>query len=81
MIVEGIGFLFGVAFILERWGRDRVVRSSLCMTILILFLVWSPGSLFGYHGQLSTTVYPRGFEELREILLETQKPGLLPSSQ
>ncbi len=69
MIVEGIGFIAGVADLLRRFARDTVVRMSILVSVLLLFLIWSPGPLMGYHGQLRTTVYPSEFSEVRTQLL------------
>jgi len=72
MIVEGIGLIAGVAALLRIFARDIVVQSSILISVLLLFLIWSPGPLMGYHGQLRTTVYPSEFEEVRTELLTTQ---------
>jgi hypothetical protein len=76
MIIEGITFLYGFSFLLQRYGRDIWIRISLIVSVLLIFLIWSPGPLMGYHGQLSTTVYPSEFEEVRENLLY---PTIQPS--
>lgn len=77
MIVEGIIFLHGFAFLLRQYGRDMLVRISLVVSVALIFLIWSPGPLMGYHGQLRTTVYPDEFETLRQSLLH---PTILPTS-
>jgi hypothetical protein len=61
----------GFGVLLERYGRDSIVRYSLLASMVLLFLIWSPGPLMGYHGQLRTTVYPEEFEEIRETLLQS----------
>lgn len=49
-------------------------------SIVLLFLIWSPGPLAGYHGQLRTTVYPKEFQEVREMLLHpTIQPPYYPT--
>ena len=68
MIVEGIGLILGLRYILSL-SRDVWVQSSITVTVLLLLLIWSPGPLLGYHGQLRTTVYPEEFEQVRQELL------------
>lgn len=77
MIIEGIFFISWVLAILERWWRDRVVAYSFLWSILLLVLIWSPGSLMGYHGQLRTTVYPQEFASLRESLIKENYSGTI----
>lgn len=69
MIVEGIGFLIWLGYILDRWGKDWVMRVSAIIVTTFLFLIWSPGPLLGYHGQLRTTVYPESFEVFRSEMI------------
>ena len=76
MIVEGITFLCGLSFLLQKYGRDIWIRISLIVSVALILLIWSPGPLMGYHGQLRTTVYPEEFETLRQSLLH---PIILPS--
>lgn len=71
MIVEGIWLIAGVAALMRIFERDIVVQSSILISVLLLFLIWSPGPLAGYHGQLRTTVYPSEFEEIRTELITT----------
>jgi hypothetical protein len=68
MILEGIGFLIGVWYLLKNFEKDFLVRITLFISSLLLLLIWSPGPLMGYHGQLKTTIYPSGFESLRREL-------------
>lgn len=70
MIIEGIGWIIGIAYVFQKYGRDIFVRWSIFGIFAILLLVWSPGPLMGYHGQLRTTVYPEGFSVVRTKLLE-----------
>ena len=69
MVVEGVGLLIGLGYMLQRWGRDRLVAISLVLAMSLILLIWSPGPLMGYHGQLRTTLYPTAFETLRTDLL------------
>lgn len=49
------------------------MRWSIFTTLVLLLLIWSPGPLMGYHGQLRTSVYPEGFFLIREKLM-TEEP-------
>lgn len=60
--------------LLKRYGSDLWVRGSIIVSIVLLLLVWTPGPLLGYHGQLKTTVYPEDFDEIRSYLL-TEAPA------
>lgn len=69
MIIEWIGFLFALAFLFEKYGKDIVMRISLIVSVFLIFIIWSPGALFWYHSQLRTTIYPEEFNSLRTNLL------------
>lgn len=71
MIVEGTALIYGVAVLLQRFAKDLFVRYSIAFSVLLLLLIWTPGPLMGYHGQLRTTVYPEEFEQVRSELLMT----------
>jgi hypothetical protein len=68
MLVQGIGFILWVTYIIQATQKDKVVLYSVITSILILLITWSPWSLMWYHGQLRTTVYPSEFEEVRSEL-------------
>lgn len=70
MIVEGIGWIVGIGYMFSYFGRDIFVRWSIFVTCCLLLLIWSPGPLMGYHGQLRTTVYPESFAQIRSDLLD-----------
>lgn len=69
MIVEGISFILWVWYLLKLYGSDTVVRISIVFSLLLLLITWSPGSLFGYQGQLRLSQYPEDFSILREKLV------------
>lgn len=46
-----------------------MMRVSAIVVTTFLFLIWSPGPLLGYHGQLRTTVYPESFEVFRSEMI------------
>jgi len=78
MIVEGILLLVGVSVLLRRYAADRLIQSMVVVAVLLLFWIWSPGTLFGYQGQLRTTVYPEEYETLRtEMLSDTTHKKVL----
>lgn len=69
MLIEGILFMVGTLWFLKKFFHDRIVLSLGIGSIVLSFLIWSPGALMGYHGQLRTTVYPQEFEALRQALI------------
>lgn len=44
-------------------------------SIILLILVWSPGPLWGYQGQLKTTIYPSELSEARDVLIHMTEHG------
>lgn len=77
MIVEGIFLIAWVWFLLKNYGEDSVVRWSIVTSIAVLFLIWSPGPLMGYHGQLRTTFYPTEYADLRTGLMDEEFQGTI----
>lgn len=66
MIVEGIGFIIWLWYILQKWGKDIVTRISIIVSMVLILLIWTPGPLMWYHGQLRNTIYPQSFELFRD---------------
>lgn len=78
MLIEGIGFILGVWYLLRRYGRDVLVRWMIFVILSLLLLIWSPGPLMGYHGQLRTTVFPAGYSQVRaELMTESWSTKVL----
>lgn len=69
MLVELIALLVAIGWILGKYGRDIVVKISVIIAMALLLITWSPGALWGYHGQLRTTQYPVEYHELRDALV------------
>ncbi len=66
MIVEGILFSIALLWIFQKLGKDMILRISACITIVLLLLIWSPGSLWGYNGQLKNSIFPYEYEQFRQ---------------
>lgn len=75
MIVEGVFAILGLGFLLQKFSHDRVVKYSVFTTVIIIFLTWSPGSLFSYGGQLKLSNYPIEYFSAREELLKNNFSG------
>ncbi len=78
MILEGIGLIIALAYFLQKYAKDRFITISLLLSVLLLLLIWSPGALMTYQGQLRTTLYPLSYESTRSSLLtESPAPRIL----
>lgn len=75
MIVMGFG-VSCMFFMVYKYIKHSIVRilGTIWGTLLIWY-IWSPGTLFGFQGQLQTTIYPTDLIQLRKELIVHPLPG------
>jgi hypothetical protein len=76
MIVQGIFFIIWTTSIF--WSiKDIFFRYIALFFLILCLLFWSPGMMWGFRGQLTTTIYPETLEIARDSLLNSDHTGRL----